>query len=74
MYANTAVGDPRSWMLAGFQAAHRAHQGYEVDNLPNLHGMGTTYSSEPARSSPLLHAHVGDSRLYLVHKWQLTAR
>jgi PPM family protein phosphatase len=65
LYANTTVGDPRSWLLAGFQAAHNRIQEYAA-KYPDLHGMGTTCTSIALLDHLLYYAHVGDSRLYLV--------
>jgi len=65
LYANTFTGDPRSWLLAGFQAAHNRIQEYAV-KYPDLHGMGTTCTAIALLDHLLYYAHVGDSRLYLV--------
>src|SRR5258705_2364768 len=40
-YANGGVGNPRSWLLEGFQAAHHRIQEY-ADKYPDLHRMVTT--------------------------------
>ncbi|HMH06229.1 MAG TPA: protein phosphatase 2C domain-containing protein, partial [Terriglobales bacterium] len=40
-YANAVAGDPRSWLIAGFQSAHSRIQEY-AGKYPDLHGMGTT--------------------------------
>jgi PPM family protein phosphatase len=65
VYANGAAGDPRSWLLEGFQAAHHRIQGY-ADKYPDLQGMGTTCTAMALLERQLYYAHVGDSRLYLV--------
>jgi serine/threonine protein phosphatase PrpC len=65
VYASTIEGDPRSWLLAGFQAAHDRIQEYAV-KYPDLHGMGTTCTAIALLDHLLYYAHVGDSRLYLV--------
>jgi serine/threonine protein phosphatase PrpC len=65
-YANATAGDPRSWLVQGFQAAHsriQEHAGKFLD----LHGMGTTCTAIALLEHQLYFAHVGDSRLYLVH-------
>jgi PPM family protein phosphatase len=64
-YANGGVGNPRSWLLEGFQAAHHRIQEY-ADKYPDLHGMGTTCTAMALLNHQLYYAHVGDSRLYMV--------
>ena len=58
-------GDPRTWLLEGFQAAHHRIQEY-ADKYPDLHGMGTTCTAMALLDHQLYFSHVGDSRLYLV--------
>jgi PPM family protein phosphatase len=65
VYSNRNAGDPRSWLLEGFQAAHHRIQEY-ADKYPDLHGMGTTCTAMALLEHQLYFAHVGDSRLYLV--------
>jgi protein phosphatase len=65
VYAAEVAGDPRSWLLAGFQTAHNRIQEYAA-NYPDLHGMGTTCTAIALLDHRLYYAHVGDSRLYLV--------
>lgn len=65
VYSNAAAGDPRAWLLQGFQAAHRRIQEY-ADKYPDLQGMGTTCTAMALLDHLLYFAHVGDSRLYLV--------
>ena len=65
VYANAPSGDPRSWLLAGFQTAHSRILEYAVKN-PDLHGMGTTCTAIALLENKLYFAHVGDSRLYLI--------
>jgi PPM family protein phosphatase len=65
VYANGAVGNPRAWLLEGFQAAHQRIQEY-AEKYPDLHGMGTTSTAMALIDHQLYFAHVGDSRLYLV--------
>jgi PPM family protein phosphatase len=65
VYANAGSGDPRTWLLQGFQAAHQRIQEYAV-KYPELHGMGTTCTAMALLDHQLYFAHVGDSRLYLV--------
>jgi PPM family protein phosphatase len=65
-YANSS-GDPRSILLAGFQAAHYRIQEQAAHN-PALHGMGTTCTAAALLENQLYFAHVGDSRLYLIRE------
>jgi protein phosphatase len=65
VYGNAVTGDPRSWLLAGFQMAHSRIQDY-AGKYPDLHGMGTTCTAIALLDHRLYYAHVGDSRLYLV--------
>src|SRR5713226_1330009 len=58
VYSNGNAGDPRSWLLEGFQEY--------ADKYPDLHGMGTTCTAMALLEHQLYFAHVGDSRLYLV--------
>jgi len=66
VYANAVEGDPRSWLLQGFQTAHHRIQDYAV-KYPDLQGMGTTCTAMALLGHQLYFAHVGDSRLYLLH-------
>jgi len=65
VYGAAVAGDPRSWLLAGFETAHNRIQEYAA-NYPDLHGMGTTCTAVALLDHSLYYAHVGDSRLYLV--------
>jgi serine/threonine protein phosphatase PrpC len=65
-YAHSPDTDPQSSLLAGFQAAHQRIL-QEADERPALHGMGTTCTALALLGNHLYYAHVGDSRLYLVH-------
>lgn len=65
VYAKEDAGDPRSWLLQGFQVAHQRIQEY-ADKYPDLHGMGTTCTAIALLAHQLYFAHVGDSRLYLI--------
>ncbi len=65
LYAGAVAGNPRSWLLEGFQAAHDRIREYAEKN-PELHGMGTTCTAIALLGHLLYYAHVGDSRLYLV--------
>jgi PPM family protein phosphatase len=65
VYANSGAGDPRTWLLQGFQVAHHRIQEY-AEKYSDLHGMGTTCTAMALLDRLLYFAHVGDSRLYLV--------
>ena len=65
IYSNAGAGDPRTWLLEGFQVAHRRIQEY-AEKYPDLQGMGTTCTAMALLDHLLYFAHVGDSRLYLV--------
>jgi PPM family protein phosphatase len=66
VYSQSADGDdPRSQLIAGFQAAHQRIVAYATDH-PGLQGMGTTCTAVAIVGDKLYYAHVGDSRLYLV--------
>ncbi len=64
VYGRALEGDPRSWLLEGFQSAHQRIQ-QQADRTPDLQGMGTTCTAVVLREHNLYFAHVGDSRLYL---------
>jgi len=66
VYAETAGSDPQSLLLAGFDEAHQRIHSYSVDH-PELRGMGTTATAIALVANGLYYAHVGDSRLYLLH-------
>ncbi len=65
VYAAETAGDPRTWLLQGFQVAHHRIQEY-AEKYPDLRGMGTTCTAMVLLDHQLYFAHVGDSRLYLV--------
>jgi protein phosphatase len=71
IYAKAASGDPRSWLLQGFQSAHSRIQ-EEAGRDLDLHGMGTTCTAIALLGHQLYFAHVGDSRLYLVRDSSLS--
>lgn len=66
VYAAAADGDPQALLIAGFKAAHQRIRQY-ADAHPAFLGMGTTATAILLFPSQLLFAHIGDSRLYLVH-------
>ena len=57
--------DPRSVLIAGFQAAHHAILGL-AGETPELRGMGTTCCAAILKQGHMYYAHVGDSRIYLI--------
>src|SRR6185437_5836957 len=61
VYAGAVQGDPRAWLLLGFQTAHQSIQEYAA-KYPDLHGMGTTCTAMALLDHQLYFAHVGDSR------------
>jgi serine/threonine protein phosphatase PrpC len=65
VYRSAPDGDPRSWLLEGFRAAHERIL-EQASRHPELQGMGTTCTAIVLRGGSLYYAHVGDSRLYLV--------
>jgi len=65
LYSSATSGDPRSWLLGGFQAAHHRIQDFGA-KYSDLHGMGTTSTAIALIDHRLYFAHVGDSRLYLI--------
>lgn len=58
--------DPREALVAAFQEAHAAIQEQARED-PELRGMGTTCTAAVMRGNELYYAHVGDSRMYLIH-------
>jgi PPM family protein phosphatase len=70
-YVADADSDPRAALLAGFRNAHQRIQEYARVH-PGLHGMGTTATAVALFPAQLLYAHIGDSRLYLIHANTIT--
>ncbi len=66
-YSASRDGDPRSLLIAGFQAAHRRIQEHAGEH-PVLQGMGTTCTAAVLLDHSLYYAHIGDSRLYLARE------
>jgi len=71
IYAAASEGGPQTWLNAGFDAAHTRILQYATEH-PELHGMGTTCTAAALVGGALYYAHVGDSRLYLVRKHQIS--
>jgi PPM family protein phosphatase len=67
VYDNVVADDPQAALLEAFAAAHERIQAYASQH-PDLHGMGTTCTALVVRGKELFFAHVGDSRLYLVRR------
>jgi serine/threonine protein phosphatase PrpC len=70
-YASTLDNDPQALLTAGFLAAHQRIQ-EQASKDPVLQGMGTTCTAIALLGNNLFYAHVGDSRLYLVHDGSIT--
>ena len=66
VYDHDPAGDPRNSLLKGFQEAHARIRRY-AEAHPELQGMGTTCTAFALNEYRLYIAHVGDSRLYLIH-------
>jgi PPM family protein phosphatase len=58
-------GDPRSVLIAGFRAAHRAILDMASES-PELEGMGTTCCAVILEHGRMHYGHAGDSRIYLI--------
>ena len=64
--------DPRSVLIAGFQAAHRAILDL-AGEAPQLRGMGTTCCAAILKHGRMYYGHAGDSRIYLIRGGHATA-
>lgn len=62
--------DPQQRLIRAFSEANARVQQNALEN-PVLHGMGTTLSAFAVVGNKLYYAHVGDSRLYLLHEGTL---
>ena len=71
IYDRDFAGDACQTLAAAFQSAHDTIQRYAVEH-PQFQGMGTTCTAISVIDRQLCFAHVGDSRLYLVHEGNLT--
>lgn len=70
VYADGPNGDPRGLLVNAFQTAHGRIREY-ANQHPELQGMGTTCTALALLGFNLYYAHVGDSRLYIVHKGKI---
>lgn len=70
-YDRAFADDPKQALNTAFQTAHNAIQSYGQQH-PALEGMGTTCTAAVIINRQLWFAHVGDSRLYLVRRNNVT--
>jgi protein phosphatase len=70
-YEHDVSDDPQAALAASFIAAHTRILSY-ADQYPAFQGMGTTCTALVLLGRRLYFAHVGDSRLYLVRKAQIS--
>jgi PPM family protein phosphatase len=71
IYDGSFNGDPQGSLTAAIAAAHDNIQRYALEH-PDLSGMGTTCTAVSIVDQRLYFAHVGDSRLYLIHNGAVT--
>lgn len=71
VYEERFGDEPQSALMGAFAAAHERIRRYAADHL-GLHGMGTTCTAVVVLERQLHFAHVGDSRLYLVRKGEIS--
>jgi protein phosphatase len=71
VYGEARYGDPQILLLEGFREAHQRIQEH-ANQHPELQGMGTTCTAIAVVGNRLYYAHVGDSRLYLVHDSEIS--
>jgi protein phosphatase len=69
-FANSP-GTPQALLVNGMKAAHERIREYARQH-PRLFGMGTTCTAACVVRAHLYFAHIGDSRLYLVHADQIS--
>src|SRR5947209_14710870 len=60
-------GDPQNTLITALQAAHEQIHRYAFEH-PEFNGMGTTCTALSIVDRQLYFAHIGDSRLYLVRR------
>lgn len=66
-WSNTTISDLkdiREWLIAAIES--ESHKIHELGGTPDYKGMGTTLEATVIADNQLMHAHVGDSRLYLL--------
>jgi serine/threonine protein phosphatase PrpC len=66
-YERARTKDPKVALYDAFTLAHGRIQGYALEH-PELQGMGTTCTALAILDRQLYFGHVGDSRLYRIHK------
>jgi PPM family protein phosphatase len=71
VYGLESPEDPQTGLLSGFRRAHEKVIEYAAEHL-QFRGMGTTATAVVVSGNRLYFAHIGDSRLYLVHGQQIT--
>jgi PPM family protein phosphatase len=71
LYRDSPEREPQAALADAFRAAHDRIVGYAVQN-PELQGMGTTCTAAAIVGHELYFAHLGDSRLYLVRRGQIS--
>jgi len=65
------AGTPQSLLVSGMKAAHERIREYARQH-PKLFGMGTTCTAVCVAQAYLYFAHIGDSRLYLVRRGNIS--
>lgn len=70
IYSSSSDPEPQQRLLEGFREAHARIQQRAREN-PSLRGMGTTMTALVLVGNRLYYAHIGDSRLYLLHAGKL---
>lgn len=70
VYRDSADSDPPGALACALRQAHQRIRGYAVAH-PQYRNMGTTCTAAVLRGNRFWFAHVGDSRLYLVHDGSL---
>jgi protein phosphatase len=66
VFENGSTGSPAEILASGFAHAQQAILNH-IETHPELEGMGTTCTAAILHRGSLFYAHIGDSRLYLLH-------
>lgn len=69
-YQDSRLKDPSAALHEAFRAAHDQIVSHALQH-PQFQGMGTTCTAAAIVGSDLYLAHLGDSRLYLIHKSEI---